>query len=102
MRMRQNKSFKKGVSSLKAIVCTQYGPPDVLQLQEVAKPAPKDNEILIKVHASVVGPADCAFRKGEPFIVKIIYGLQRPKFSILGAELAGEIEAVGKAVKLFK
>jgi NADPH:quinone reductase-like Zn-dependent oxidoreductase len=87
---------------MKAIVCTTYGSPDVLQLKEVAKPTPKDNEVLIKVHAAVVGPSDCAFRKGEPFIVKLIYGLTRPKFAILGVEFAGEIEAVGKAVKLFK
>jgi NADPH:quinone reductase-like Zn-dependent oxidoreductase len=87
---------------MKAIVCTTYGSPDVLQLKEVAKPTPKDNEVLIKVHAAVVGPSDCAFRKGEPFIVKLIYGLTRPKFAILGVEFAGEIEAVGKDVKLFK
>ena len=86
---------------MKAIVCTTYGSPDVLQLKEVAKPTPKDNEVLIKVHAAVVGPADCAFRKGEPFIVKLMYGLARPKFAILGVEFAGEIEAVGKDVTLF-
>ena len=71
---------KKGIR-MKAIVCTTYGSPDVLQLKEVAKPTPKDNEVLIKVHAAVVGPADCAFRKGEPFIVKLMYGLARPKFA---------------------
>src|SRR2546421_2550848 len=88
--------------TMKAIVNTHYGSPDVLQLKEVAKPTPKDNEVLIKVHAAVVGPADCAFRKGDPFIVKLIYGLARPKFAILGVEFAGEIEAVGKDVTLFK
>ena len=87
---------------MQAIVCPTYGSPDVLQLKEVAKPSPKDNEVLIKVHAAVVGPADCAFRKGDPFIVKLIYGLARPKFAILGVEFAGEIEAVGKDVTLFK
>jgi NADPH:quinone reductase-like Zn-dependent oxidoreductase len=87
---------------MKAIVCTQYGSPDVLQLEQVAKPTPKDNEVLIRVEAATVGPADCAFRKGEPFIVKLLYGLARPKFPILGSELAGEIEAVGKHVTLFK
>jgi NADPH:quinone reductase-like Zn-dependent oxidoreductase len=87
---------------MKAIICTRYGPPNVLQLAEVAKPAPKDNEVLIKIHAATAGPADCAFRKGEPFIVKLIYGLSKPKFAILGAELAGEVEAVGKDVTLFK
>src|SRR5215207_10196127 len=85
-----------------AIVCTTYGSPDVLQLKEVAKPTPKDNEVLIRILAAVVGPADCAFRKGQPFIVKLIYGLARPKFAVLGVEFAGEIEAIGKDVKLFK
>jgi NADPH:quinone reductase-like Zn-dependent oxidoreductase len=87
---------------MKAIVCTAYGSPDVLQLKEVAKPTPKDNEVLIRVHAAVVGPSDCAFRKGDPFIVKLIYGLTRPKFSIQGVEFAGEIEAIGDDVSLFK
>jgi NADPH:quinone reductase-like Zn-dependent oxidoreductase len=87
---------------MQAIICPTYGSPDVLQLKEVAKPTPKDNEVLIRILAAVVGPADCAFRKGEPFIVKLIYGLARPKFAVLGVEFAGEIEAVGKDVKLFK
>lgn len=87
---------------MKAMVVTKYGSPDVLQLQEVAKPIPKDNEVLIKVHTAVAGPADCAFRKGDPFIVKLIYGVSKPRISILGVEFAGEIETVGKDVKLFK
>ncbi len=87
---------------MQAVICTKYGPPDVLQLTEVAKPTPKENEVLIKVHAGVVTPSDIAFRKGEPFIVKLIYGLTKPRLSIQGVEFAGEIEAVGKDVKLFK
>ncbi len=87
---------------MKAIVVTKYGSPDVLQLQDVTKPTPKDNQVLIKVHSAIAGPADCAFRKGDPFIVKLIYGLSKPRISILGVEFAGEIEAVGKDVKLFK
>lgn len=87
---------------MKAMMCNQYGSPAVLQLQKVAKPIPKDNEVRIKIHASVVGPSDCAFRKADPFIVRLIYGLKKPKYPILGTELAGEIEAVGKSVKLFK
>jgi NADPH:quinone reductase-like Zn-dependent oxidoreductase len=87
---------------MKAMVCTTYGSPDVLRLAEVAKPAPKDNEVLVRVRAATAGPADCAFRKGDPFIVKLMYGLRRPKHSIMGAELAGEVEAVGKDVRLFK
>jgi NADPH:quinone reductase-like Zn-dependent oxidoreductase len=87
---------------MKAAVITKYGSPDVIQIKEVAKPTPRDNEVLIRVHAAVVGPADCAFRKGAPFIVRLIYGLARPRLAIQGVELAGEIEAAGKDVKLFK
>lgn len=87
---------------MKAIVCTAYGSPDVLELQEITKPTPKDNEILIRVHAAVVGPADCAFRKGDPFIVKLMYGLTKPRLATQGVEFAGEIESVGKAVTSFK
>jgi len=87
---------------MKAVICSKYGSPDVLKFEEVAKPIPKDNEVLIKVHTAVVGPADCAFRKGDPFIVKIIYGLKKPKYSIMGTEFAGEIVEIGKDVTLFK
>lgn len=87
---------------MKAIVSTRYGSADVLQLQDVPTPTPKANEILIKNHVAVVGPADIAFRKGEPFIVKLMYGLRQPKYPIGGVEFAGEVAAVGQDVTRFE
>jgi NADPH:quinone reductase-like Zn-dependent oxidoreductase len=88
---------------MKAIVCTEYGPPDVLQLKEVEKPTPKDNEVLIEVHAASVNYADWAFVRGKPFLVRLMgAGLLKPKNTILGADIAGRVEAVGRNVKQFQ
>ncbi len=93
---------------MKAIIHSKYGPPDELQLQEVEKPYPKDNEILIKIHATTVTSTDCNLRNFT-FLPKLLrlpvrleFGLRTPKHKILGVELAGEIEAIGKEVQRFK
>ncbi len=87
---------------MKAIVSTKYGPPDVLQLKEVEKPAAKDNEVLIRINTTTVTAADGMMRKGGPFVGRFYSGLTSPRRSIPGVEFAGEIESVGKDVRLFK
>ncbi|WP_349727631.1 NAD(P)-dependent alcohol dehydrogenase [Peribacillus frigoritolerans] len=92
---------------MKAMVCTKYGSPDVLELQELEKPTPKDNEVLVKVHAATVASGDIRVRSfNSPFLLwlpmRIFLGLRKPRKPVLGVELSGEIEETGRNVKKFK
>lgn len=88
---------------MKAIVYERYGSPEVLELKEVPKPTPKDNEVLIKVHASSINSWDWDLLNGKPFIVRLVYGaIQKPKYKILGADVSGIVEAIGKDVTEFQ
>jgi NADPH:quinone reductase-like Zn-dependent oxidoreductase len=100
------------MKTIKAIICTKYGPPEVLQFREVEKPVPKDNEVLIKVIATTVHIGDTKIRRLEPGLgpvidvffkpmMRIMLGFKGPRNKILGMELAGDVEAVGKNVTLF-
>ena len=98
---------------MKAVICTKYGPPEVLQIREIEKPTPKHNEVLVKVHATTAHIGDTKIRRLEPGLgpiidfffkpmMRIMLGFKGPRNKILGMELAGDIEAVGKGVTLFK
>ncbi len=87
---------------MKAIVSTKYGSPDVLNLEEVEKPAPKDNEVLVKVHAASVNAGDWHLLRADPFLTRLAFGLLRPKYRILGADIAGRVEVVGENVTQFQ
>src|SRR6266508_914042 len=87
---------------MRAVAYDKYGPPEVLRLEEVERPVPKDDEVLIKVHATTVTRTDCGLRSAEFFPSRFFTGLLRPKRKIAGIELAGVVEAVGAAVTEFK
>src|SRR5437588_12050332 len=86
-------------NTMKAIVNTHYGSPDVLQFKEVARPTPKDYEVLVKVHAASVNAAELHLLRGKPFLMRLMgFGLLKPKHTILGTAMAGRVEAVGRNV----
>jgi NADPH:quinone reductase-like Zn-dependent oxidoreductase len=87
---------------MRAVVQDRYGPPDVLRIEEVERPVPKDDEILIRVQASTVTQTDTHARRADLFLWRLVFGLRRPRSRTLGVELAGEVEAVGSAVRQYK
>ena len=87
---------------MKAAICSKYGPPEVVQITDVEKPVPKDNEVLIEVRAASVNPLDGGSMKGRPYIVRIMTGLRKPKITRPGVDVAGQVEAVGRNVTQFK
>ncbi len=86
---------------MRAVVHDRYGPPEVLRIEDVERPVPKDDEVLVRIHATTVNRTDTGFRSAESFVSRFFTGLRRPKWRITGYELAGEVEAVGAAVSEF-
>src|SRR3954471_11473706 len=87
---------------MKAAVFDRYGPPEVLEVREVPKPVPGDDEVLVRVHATTVCAADWRIRKADPFFIRIMSGVTRPKIRVLGAEFSGTVESVGRRVTGFQ
>ena len=86
---------------MKAVVCDRYGPPEVQRIAEVEQPVPREDEVLVKIHATTVTRTDCGIRAGKPFLIRLFFGLRRPKQPILGTEVAGEVAGIGAAVSEF-
>ncbi len=89
-------------NTMQAIITDQYGSPDVLQLKTVPKPTPNDDEVLVKIHVAGTNALDWRLLRADPFFIRFMFGLRKPKFSIIGADVAGTVEAVGKNVTQFK
>jgi len=87
---------------MKAIVYKKYGPPDVLEIKDIKKPTPKENEVLVKVHATSVNAADWHFLRADPFVTRFDSGILKPKHTILGADISGQVEAIGKNITHYK
>lgn len=86
---------------MRAVVFDRYGPPEVLRIEDVERPVPNEDQVLVRIHATTVTRTDCGWRKADPFFARVFTGLRRPKHRILGMEFAGEVEAVGSAVTEF-
>ena len=87
---------------MRAAVCVRYGPPEVVRIAEVERPAPRANEVLVRVRATTVNRTDSGVRSAKPFVARLVYGIARPRAAVLGNEFAGEVEAVGYAVTSFE
>jgi NADPH:quinone reductase-like Zn-dependent oxidoreductase len=87
---------------MKAAIRTRYGPPEVVRISEIKKPTPKDNDVLVRVHATTVNRTDCGIRAAKPSLLRLFLGLRRPRATIIGTEFAGMVEAVGSDVTSFK
>ena len=87
---------------MKAAVCTNYGNPEVLKLKDVEKPTPKEDQILLKIHSSSVTSGDARIRRADPYAIRFIFGFKRPRKSVLGVVVAGEVESLGSKVSKFK
>jgi NADPH:quinone reductase-like Zn-dependent oxidoreductase len=93
---------KIGGRWMKAIITAKYGPPDVIELTEVEKPTPQDNQVLVKIHAASVNFGNLVLLKGEPYLARIAFGLFKPKYTIPGGDISGVVESIGKDVTQFK